>query len=299
MKKPAFNYIISAKGNITLNIDGKPRIISKNHVNYDDIRDALKAADIDAALDLIDVERGLKIAFNNRDITIENGEIYFRGKVVKNVLVDKIIKFYRDGLPFEPLVRFFENLMLNPTEYAVNELYGFLEAKGFALTDDGCFLAYKRINSDWKDFYTDKMDNSIGTVVKMERKEVDADRNRTCSNGLHVCSEDYLPYYHNGQGRTVIVKVNPKDVVSIPADYNNTKMRCCEYVVLQEVASTSDLRSEDTPMAIGDVKNNDLYEVKDGTLKAVRKMPRRGPDGRFIKKQKPVRGPDGRFIKRT
>jgi len=31
------------------------------------------------------------------------------------------------------------------------------------------------------------------------------------------------------------VKVNPKDVVSVPYDYNYSKMRVCEYEVLREV----------------------------------------------------------------
>lgn len=299
MKTVMFSYIISAKGNITINIIGKSVIISKNHINYNEIRDALESWDIDTILELIDIEQELKINFNNPDITFKNGEIYFRGTVIRNTLVDKIIKFYRNGLPFAPLVRFLENLMLNPAEHAVNELYGFLEAKGFTLTDDGCFLAYKRIRDDWKDFHTGKICNTIGTVVKIPRKSVDTDRNRTCSIGLHVCSEDYLPYYYNNQGRIIVVKVNPKDVVSIPADYDNAKMRCCEYIVLQEVISSDNHRIGKKSMTINEIKNNDLYEVKGGTLKAVRKMPRRGPDGRFIKKYKPVRGPNGRFIKKT
>ena len=33
----------------------------------------------------------------------------------------------------------------------------------------------------------------------------------------------------------VICEINPADVVSIPADYNNTKMRVCKYTVIGEV----------------------------------------------------------------
>jgi hypothetical protein len=32
----------------------------------------------------------------------------------------------------------------------------------------------------------------------------------------------------------MIVKINPKDVVAIPADYNNTKGRTCKYEVVAE-----------------------------------------------------------------
>jgi len=33
----------------------------------------------------------------------------------------------------------------------------------------------------------------------------------------------------------VKVLVNPEDVVSIPTDYNDAKMRTCKYVVIEEV----------------------------------------------------------------
>jgi hypothetical protein len=38
-----------------------------------------------------------------------------------------------------------------------------------------------------------------------------------------------------GGERTVIVKINPRDVVSIPTDYDNSKGRACRYEVIGEV----------------------------------------------------------------
>jgi hypothetical protein len=40
---------------------------------------------------------------------------------------------------------------------------------------------------------------------------------------------------HFGGARTVIVKVNPRDVVSIPSDYNGAKGRTCRYEVIGEL----------------------------------------------------------------
>jgi hypothetical protein len=77
------------------------------------------------------------------------------------------------------------------------------------------------------------MDNSIGMIVEMERNEVDDNRDNTCSSGLHFCSESYLKSF--GGARTVIVKINPRDVVSIPSDYNDAKGRACRYEVIGEV----------------------------------------------------------------
>jgi hypothetical protein len=74
----------------------------------------------------------------------------------------------------------------------------------------------------------------VGDVVEQKRNEVDDIRDNVCSNGLHFCSMSYLPHYMGGNGRVVIVKINPADVVSIPSDYNNAKGRCCKYVVVGE-----------------------------------------------------------------
>jgi hypothetical protein len=79
------------------------------------------------------------------------------------------------------------------------------------------------------------MNNAPGQVLEMERNEVDDDQNRTCSTGLHFCSESYLSCFGDSTSRTVIVKINPRDVVSIPNDYNNAKGRACRYEVVGEL----------------------------------------------------------------
>jgi hypothetical protein len=77
----------------------------------------------------------------------------------------------------------------------------------------------------------------------MPRNKVDEDKDRTCSYGLHFCSISYLPHFSDScGGHTMIVKINPKDVVAIPADYNNTKGRTCRYEVIGEY--TEDWRSK-------------------------------------------------------
>jgi hypothetical protein len=74
----------------------------------------------------------------------------------------------------------------------------------------------------------------------MDRDDVDPDRNRTCSAGLHCCSQEYLPEFGCGAGNKIVeVRVDPKDVVAVPTDYNNTKMRVCKYEVLREITDFS------------------------------------------------------------
>jgi hypothetical protein len=163
------------------------------------------------------------------------------------------------------MIAFMENLMSNPSRRAVNELYGFLEKGELPITPDGCFLAYKRVRDDFLDVHsgsvlnkpaqimtaaelaampvkagkvTVNVENSV-TVVSMERNAVDDDKNRTCSEGLHFCSKHYLGHF--GGERIMILKLNPRDVVSIPSDYNDSKGRACRYEVVGELGADYDL----------------------------------------------------------
>lgn len=168
-------------------------------------------------------------------IVIEDGVVTFDGEVLHGVLADRMVGAIQDGFGIEPLAAFLINLNENPSKRAVDELYGFLEVNNLPLTEDGHFTAYKKVRDDYMDCYTQTIDNSVGEVVKMTRNKVDEDKNRTCSQGLHFCGRSYLNSYPGE--RTMILKINPADVVAIPADYNGAKGRCCKYEVVGELSN--------------------------------------------------------------
>ncbi len=43
---------------------------------------------------------------------------------------------------------------------------------------------------------------------------------------------DYVYQYGHGNYRIVVVKIHPKDIVSVPEDYQYQKMRVCKYEVV-------------------------------------------------------------------
>lgn len=188
------------------------------------------------ALTAINVKRAVT-KFMQGSVKIEGDTVSYKGMEIDNGLTQRILDAMKDGKDFKFLINFFENLMLNPSRRAVNELFGFLQHNDIELTADGHFLAWKRVNSNYMDMYTNKISNKPGTVVEVPRNAVDEDSNRTCSAGLHVAAKSYLPHYGGGRGVIVQVKVHPRDVVSIPVDYNNAKMRTCRYEVLKDVTT--------------------------------------------------------------
>lgn len=221
---------------ISITIDGTPYTITEDHANFENIKNEICKDEIDSDLlrRLIDMKSSIE-DFSERNFEVKNGDVYYKGQAIDNVLTRRIIDMLKEGVKATPLIKFLDNLLENPSLTAVKELYSFLETNDLPITPDGQFIAYKNVTKDFLDIYTKSIDNSPGKIVEMTRNLVDDNRHRTCSAGLHFCSKAYLKHYNVAEGKTVIVKVNPKDVVSIPSDYNNTKGRCCKYEVMSEL----------------------------------------------------------------
>lgn len=234
-----YPYIIQGNS-ITVVIGSKPHTISKSHITYTKVLEAIKASDWDLVKNIIEPVK-VVLNFGKGNVSVQGEQLFWKGKPMHNALTARMIAMLQDGFPVEPLVNFMENLMTNPSKRAVTELYGFLEKNSLPITPDGSFLAYKKVRNDYLDIHSGTMDNSVGMIVEMERNEVDDNKDQTCSTGLHFCSQDYLPHFGNGSdSRVVIVKINPADVVSIPSDYNNAKGRACRYEVIGEIGNDGD-----------------------------------------------------------
>jgi hypothetical protein len=227
-------YIVTDES-ITVVVAGRPYTIGKSNASFSEVKNRISTQNFDGIEQLFSPATAVG-AYTKGNIVVKNGEVIYKGQPVHNYVVDKILAFIREGLPHQPLLNFLENLLQNPSFRAVSELYGFLEYAKLPITEDGCFLAYRKVTNDYKDFYTGTFDNSVGAICEMPRNQVDEDANRTCSKGLHFCAQSYLSQYHGGSGRVVIVKINPADVVAIPTDYNNTKGRCSKYLVFSDCA---------------------------------------------------------------
>lgn len=230
----AIPYLLQGK-NIILVVDGKSHTISKDtHIAYGKIVDALKAQDWDALHDLVEPKKAI-INFGLGYVSIVDNIVVWKGKPFHNALATRMIEMYQDGFPIDPMVRFMENLMDNPSKRSVDQVYGFLEKNKLPITEDGYFLAYKRVRDDYMDIHSGTIFNGVGTVVEMDRNLVDDNPDSHCSTGLHFCSESYLDHFGSHSQPVMILKINPADVVSIPTDYDGAKGRCMRYEVVAQV----------------------------------------------------------------
>lgn len=260
---------INTKRGITVSIDFKSYPIASSHSNYNAVVEACGAGDLNRLRDLVDVKQVIADESAGK-VKLVDGEIFYQGNPIHNTVADRVLTMIREGTEgVQPLLKFLNNLMDNPSFAAVNELYGFLEASDLPITPDGHFQAYKMVKKNYTSIYDKKTDNSIGSTPSMERNMVNDDRDQTCSNGLHFCSQGYLGSYGTAPGtRCMVLKINPRDVVSIPSDYNNSKGRACKYEVIGELEDWSVTRLENDYTEQFTDGATELVEPRDKTPKS-------------------------------
>jgi hypothetical protein len=275
--KNTLSYIISGQGVITTILDGKTGQIHPRSPFYDEILVAVKARDEVKYRELSSIKKRLEFVSKAR-ISFVGGAFTLDGKAMHNAMTKRFVRLVEDGHDMEPFMAFIKNCLLNPRQEAIEELYLFLEANDLPLTDDGCFLAYRRVYKDYLSIHANpdgtRNRNMVGDIVTKDRNECNPDRTQTCEKGLHMAGLSYLPHYGSSSNgdKTMIAKINPADVVSVPLDYNNQKLRCCKYEV---VAEHFDGDSKDT------LSENGVYSVDKSGIKKYSR--RDSKTGRFTK----------------
>lgn len=274
---------------LTIFLDGKMHTVSNDSVKYSMCIDAIKSnneEDLHAALTKAEKKIELVPDNSEHDVVVSPFGVTYKGVTVHNSLAGKILKFYTEGLPYAPLVKFMENIYSNPVfglisnpelrelaklteesarDYVnefVNDLFTFLDKYGHPITDDGCFLAYKRVRSDGYDFHSRTILNQVGETVSIKREKVDPSRDKECSYGLHVGNLSYSgPNGHFGdsEAKCLIVKVNPMDVVRVPKE-DSTKMRVCKYDIIQEYKEDLSEQVYDTSRGIVEDYEDEDYD---------------------------------------
>lgn len=232
-------YILTDES-LTVVVNGKSLTMESSNPSFAEAKLAIANEQWDDIEGLFDTSQSV-INFANGNIEVKDGAVFYRGETVHNHVVDRILDFMREGLPYKPLIRFLDKLMENPSRRATSELYAFLEHKSMPLTPDGNFLAYKGVKDDYTDWYSGNFSNKVGEVLEMTRNRVCDDASVGCSHGFHAGSLEYARGYGNG-GHLMIVEINPADVVSVPNDCDCQKLRTFKY----KVVSLFEKKLEDT-----------------------------------------------------
>lgn len=237
----ALKNVIAVNDNITIFVDNDSIVVNriKNPEIFEKVLDKVKKNDVKWLEDnIMDIKSQIE-SKTNGVFSIKNGGVILKGTsiTVPEVIVKKLQELEQAKEPILPLLRFWRKLSSNPSENSRKDLYEFMIKNNIPITEDGDIVTEKGVSQksnsypgDLVDDRTKTLDNSIGAYVSMPREKVNADSNQTCSHGLHVAAPDYVRKVYT---KSILVEcvVNPRDVVSVPKDYNATKMRVCAYRV--------------------------------------------------------------------
>lgn len=252
---------------IVLNYEGKTKTIAKGDERYEPVLNAIRSDKLADIPGIVEIER----RYNGQGIELKDGLLVANNEPLPSELESRILKYKEQSLPYDSLLKFWENLKKNPSFNARKMLFKFLEHNGIPLTQDGHFIAYRGVTEDFKDRHTNTFDNKPGSVCEMPREQVDDNPNNTCSSGLHVACFEYAKGFAT---KLVEVKVNPADVVCVPVDYDGTKMRTCKFEVVQECKEINTELVKELPSD----EEEDEHPLPSDYRHAVR-----GPGGRFMK----------------
>lgn len=234
---------------VTVLIDGEPHAVTKGSPNYDKLRAAVLAEDWAAIPGLLTVEKAVETWFQNAapapveapveapvavpgdagSFKVLNEAVTFNGEALPKALNDRILKMVAKNEDPKSLLNFWRRLKRNPNPHSVQQLFGFLVHTGIPIQPDGTFLAYKGVRQNFRDCHSGTFDNSPGKTIRMDRSKVSPDPSTPCHVGLHVGA---IGYARSFGARTLVVRVDPENVVCVPNDHSAMKMRTCEYTVL-------------------------------------------------------------------
>lgn len=241
--------------------DGTTYPVSSDHPKYAKIIEALLNPDssedeifkLVAPFDAV----FLNLTHLSDRVTRKGMRLFFDGDALNNSIASQIItsldeEGYEQGTTWRSYVAFLERLMTNPSADSRDHFYKYVESHGLTITDDGMVVLYKGVHStsepgvyrsnnsgyglvttpDGKttEYPSAQLPNGVDYVVSIPRSMVDADRRQHCSVGLHAGTFEYASSF---APVLLTVLVDPRDVVSVPNDYNNAKIRVARYRVLE------------------------------------------------------------------
>jgi len=237
------------KSTVTLIDDsGVPRQVTHGHPNFHKIRKAVLEENYEEAIRMMDIKHSIENASD--EVTVNGNDVMYKGHKVNMTVAKTLVGMISEGLKdITPWTKHIELLMQNPNSKSREELYDFLSYKGLPIDENGYVYGYRGVDSQlWSlsgntqtivlQGTTDvngKILNAIGATIEVDRGSVDGDRDRGCSNGLHIGSFDYAKSWAGSNGRVILVKFNPKDAVSVPSDCEFQKLRVCKYEVVKEI----------------------------------------------------------------
>ena len=236
---PAIVYV--PEDHVTIAFD-EPITIYSTDPNWEQVEEFLRNKDYESIRELINKTSNVLLSYNDGRLSIDGGVVFLDDNPVEGSLVNRLIEMLQKAEDVKPIAQFIANVYDNPNYNVSDEAYSFVVDDDLPITSDGQLLVYQRVRRNWTDIDTSTLDLSIGTIS--ENVE------------LTFCGQERLDYFFmdwEGGYRTIVIKINPRDIISVPTEHAQGK--CSRYEVVGEI--------EEEEWKIEGAYSDDYDEIKD------------------------------------
>jgi hypothetical protein len=241
-------HIKDNRNHWTVVIDNQSHQFDHTHPEYEGLVECVKTGDAEAFAELLEIGTVIE-NWSEGNFEFKDGFLYYEDEQVASQPTDRIIQLIKNGWDKGPMLAYLDRLYQNVSNRAVMESYNWCSHKGLPITSDGCLVGYKGVGVYSGENKTDKMGrplsagdlvdkwsksirNNIADEVSMNRRKVSDNCNEGCSAGLHVGTYEYAEGWAGSEGKVVLVRFDPADIVSVPTDCQFQKMRVSRYTVI-------------------------------------------------------------------
>jgi hypothetical protein len=241
-------HIKDNRNHWTVVIDNQSHQFDHTHPEYEGLVECVKTGDAEAFAELLEIGTVIE-NWSEGNFEFRDGFLYYEDEQVASQPTDRIIQLIKNGWDKGPMLAYLDRLYQNISNRAVMESYDWCSHRGLPITPDGYLVGYKGVGvyngkdktdkmgrplstGDLVDKWSNSIRNNIADEVSMNRRKVSDNCNEGCSAGLHVGTYEYACGWAGSEGKVVLVRFDPSDIVSVPTDCEYQKMRVSRYTVI-------------------------------------------------------------------
>ena len=241
-------HIKDARNHWTVVLHNQSYQFDHTHPEYDGLVECVKVGDESEFLKLLEIGTVIE-DWSEGDFEFRGGYLYYEDEQVASQPTDRIIQLIKNGWDHKPMLAYLDRLYQNVSNRAVMESYNWCSHKGLPITPEGHLVGYKGVgvysgadkldkmgrpltDGDLVDKWSSSFRNNVADEVSMNRRRVSDNCSEGCAAGLHVGTYDYASSWAGSDGKVILVRFDPADIVSVPTDCEFQKMRVSGYTVI-------------------------------------------------------------------
>ncbi len=203
---------------------------------FEHIKEMAKAENWEGVMNELDPDLRIGARTGGEVSVVDNKLITANGDILPDAFRRKMNEMISVGASIKPFIELWQRLKNNPEPWVIQQLCHHIVKNNVFILDDGRFVLYKSVNSNWTSHYDRKTLNIVGTTTSVPRSECDLNPRVGCAAGLHTAPWQYVEntYGRKQDQRIIELFCSPEHIISVP-DADAQILRQTEYYVNREI----------------------------------------------------------------